>query len=1503
MGLGRYVRAAASLPVRGAGVGLGVASYGGTVAADLISTTARTATQIATEVLGGTPARRTSSGRGRAWIEVRGLDGPRGDDVAATVLGAVRETAGVAGAELNRALSRLVVTVDEDGPSVAALCAVVGGAEDVARPIARGAVRDRPGELPGDDVAVAERALALAAVTTGLVAAAGVRLLPMPALPAAVPAAAVTFVNYQPRLRSMVEDRLGPDAAELLLATAQAVGDVLRRAPASLAVDVALRSAITAEAWSGRRVWHRREPELARDPADDTERPARPRGASGPVERDVDRAAIAQWVGATAVGAATRSVAGAADAALVAAPKAARTAREAFAATLGRGLADRHAVLALRPGALRCLDRVDAVVVDPSVLHTAELRVSGIRAVRDADRTRVWEAARSAVEAGALGVGWHALTDLPDDVAAAAVDEDAAVLVTPAHHPSAAAVLAQARSSGAQVVSVNVDTLGGLRSAFDDLLPSSGSLDVDLRDAVAQLQANGATVAVVAGRAPHALSSADVGIGVLVDDAPPPWCADLLVDDLVGVWRVLRSLPDARTASRRGVEIATAASMLGALVMLPGVRGRGPGPVTVGAAAGLWTGHSLARAVLRAEVPPAAPVHAWHEMPVPDVRRLLPARNEEEAAVSRRRSVNLVLTPVEAIGRLTAWPVGLAWDFGRAMRTELSDPLTPVLATGSAASALLGSPIDAVLVGSVLAGNAALSAVQRLHAERLLNRLLAAGDPPAHRVAGPPERRVTERVEASRLRPGDVIEIGPGEVVPADGRLVEASGVEVDESSLTGESLPVSKQTSPTPGAPLSDRACMVFAGTTILTGTAAAIVTAVGDATEAGRAGALTPASASHVGLQAQLRSLTDRVLPVSVGGGALVTAVGFLRGTGLRQAVTSGVAVAVAAVPEGLPLVATLAQQAAARRLTRSGALVRTPRSVEALGRVDVVCFDKTGTLSENRLRVVTAVPEPGFDREDVLVCAGRSAVTPDGSPAAHATDAAIADAAVDLLPQEEDRSSYLPFRSGRPYSASLSGTHVSVKGAPEVVVAACTGIDADEVHDAVLGMAADGLRVIAVARRTVTPFQARRAADDTAVLDDLCGSGLQLVGLLGLADTPRPEAAGLLPALEGLQVGVRLITGDHPVTATAITKELGLAVSSEQVISGTDWDTLSHRGQENAVEKCVVFARMSPENKVQIVQTLERVGHVCAMVGDGANDAAAIRAASVGIGVSSRGSDPARSAADVVLLDGRVDALLDALDEGRQLWRRVQAGVSVLLGGNAGEVAFALIGSAIAGRSPLTARQLLLVNVLTDALPAAALAVSPPNEQARGEGRGPDSAALWRTVAIRGAATAAGATTAWALASVTGRQRRASTVGLVALVGTQLGQTLIDSRSPLVVLTAGGSLAALTVMVSTPGVSQLLGCTPLGPVGWAQALGCAGAAAAAAAFAPGLLEKLVGDQSTISITPARNSTAYTSRSGGVSTRVTTPVNGSPAAEKTPAAVWATELSTADTVRDQGG
>ncbi|MGH3560231.1 MAG: cation transporting ATPase C-terminal domain-containing protein, partial [Mycobacterium sp.] len=229
---------------------------------------------------------------------------------------------------------------------------------------------------------------------------------------------------------------------------------------------------------------------------------------------------------------------------------------------------------------------------------------------------------------------------------------------------------------------------------------------------------------------------------------------------------------------------------------------------------------------------------------------------------------------------------------------------------------------------------------------------------------------------------------------------------------------------------------------------------------------------------------------------------------------------------------------------------------------------------------------------------------------------------------------------------------------------------------------------------------------------------------------------------------------------------------------------------------------------------------------------------------LGFSSHGSDAARTAADVELLDGRVHALLDALDEGRELWQRVQAAVAVLLGGNAGEVAFAIIGSAITGRSPLNARQLLLVNMLTDALPATALAVSSLNDSAVAGGHGPDAEALWRTVAVRGVTTASAAVTAWALGLFTGRQRRAATIALVSLVATQLGQTLLDSHDRLVVLTAVGSLGAMGTLISIPGISQLLGCTPLGPVGWTQALGTAAVATAGAAVIPRLLAAPASD-----------------------------------------------------------
>jgi cation-transporting ATPase I len=1386
-------------------------------------------------------------GEERAWIEVRGLDGPDGAELGRAVADAVRGCPGVTSVGLNRPLSRLVVGLDGDQTLLRDLCRVVDDAEKRSRRIHRAERRPKaprdatahPKALPGDGLLLATKAVAVGATAAGMGAAIVGRAMRWPRLPAGVEAVVVA-VDYQPRLRRVLEDRIGQSATDTVMTLAMTTAHIVSLSPASLAVDLMVETLKAAEARAEAQAWTRQEPQLARH-ADHAEvhPPSRPvPRPAGPVQRHAGRSALVQAIGVAVVGAATRNTTMASNAALVTTPKATRTTCESFAATLGQGLAGQHAVLPLRPESLRRLDRVDALLVDPRVLCTDELRVARVRGARDDELSRAWNHAQELLQERGLRAGWHPVSGMP----ARGSDPGVEALVCPAHDPLASAVLAEARRADVDLISVDMVILGELRPAFDELRPLElGSVDDALAAALADLQQSGHTVAVVSSAGAQALSSADVGLGLMPNSgaAPPPWTADLILTDLAGAWRVLHALPAARTASRRGIEISAGATALGSLLMLPGVRGQGPGPVTTGAAAGLMSGYLLARRVVRAPTPRPAPMHEWHAMSVEQVREMLPPPGSDELVEPRpgplaARARETALRGAEFTGR----PRQAVWRFVKAVRAELSDPLTPVLALGSAASAVLGSPVDAVLVGSVLSGNAVLAASQRLRAESRLNELLAQQIPPARKVAtGPDGAPVYTDVIAAQLRPGDVIEVRTHEVVPADARLIEEDDLEVDESTLTGESLPVEKQVEATPGVELAERRCMVFAGTTVVAGTAVALVTAVGADTQARRAAELVSGELPPIGLQHQLSQLTNRAFPVSVAGGALVGGLGLLRGRGLRQAVASGIALAVAAVPEGMPLVATLAQAASARRLTNFGALVRVPRSVEALGRVDVVCFDKTGTLSENRLRVVQVHPADGHSREEVLRYAAHAAPTANGGPQLHATDAAIIEAALSVNGSSSspavEADAHLPFRSGRSFSASVTGTELTVKGAPEVVLAACQDAGPD-IGDTVHRLAAGGLRVIAVARRQLSPHQAQVVQDDEDAIDELCYDGLSLAGFIGLADTARAQAPGLLAALSEKEVGIRLITGDHPVTATAIAQELGMPVTAEQVISGSEWDALSRKDQERAVAERVIFARMSPENKVQIVQTLERAGKVCAMVGDGSNDAAAIRAATVGIGVIAGGSDPASVAADVVLLDARIESLLDAIEEGRELWRRVQAAVSVLLGGNAGEVVFAIIGSAITGNSPLNTRQLLLVNIFTDALPAAALAVSQTTGAGNREGRGPDQRALWRAVAVRGATTAAAATAAWAMAGFTGRPQRASTVALVALVTAQLGQTLLDSHAPLVVLTAGGSLAVMGTLISIPGVSQLLGCTPLGPLAWAQALGSAGVATVAVGVA---------------------------------------------------------------------
>jgi cation-transporting P-type ATPase I len=1423
---------AGSTALLGAGVAVSMGRSLARAAPD-VPALARAAAVVTIEAIGGPPARRNSSNRPRRWIEVRGLGGKHASAIATDVLAAVRATPGVRQAFLNRTLARLVVTVDTDGPSAAELCRIVAAAEQRDR---TRAAPQHPVSLPGDDAMLMGRMVAAAAATVGLGLSLTGSLLRLPRLPDLV-AVPPTLADHLPRLRRELERRLGPEGTDVLFGFVNATTAALTLSPTAAAAEAATRTMLAAEAWNGRLTWSRHEPGLSGQPvSDDTA--STPRSMSippdGPAERYTDRISLAGIGAAAVVGLLSRNLDTAGAAALAAVPKPLRTVREAFGCAMSRGLTTHHDALLLRPPALRTLDRIDAIMIDPRALYTDDLMVSRVLGVQNSLRTHAWDAVRAALDNDGLKPGWHNLADIPG------AGSSGEALISPVRDPFAAAVLTEARRSHPRVVSLEDDGLRSLTKGFDELYPAGESIDDAVAAAVAELKAAGATVALLTTSQMRAAHRSDITIGVLRDRLPPPWDADVFVSDLTGAWRVLHALPAARAATDNAVRLSASASAIGALMLIPGVPGRSSASVNVGMAAGLWFGFRAATKVFRDPLPEPETGHDWHGLPVAEVQRLLPRPPDEHSLEPSAGWQKL--PPVRVLQGATVASWGLVRDFAAEMRTDLADPITPLLATGALASALLGSPLDAFLVGSVLLVNVALSAEQQLHAERTLNRLLAVQDPPARRRIGPLDAQRREKVPTKRLRPGDIIEVHADEVIPADARLLHALNVEVDESTLTGESLPVSKQTEPTPGAPLAERTCMLYAGTTMVAGTAVAVVTAVGSRSEMRRALAMAPRKLQEIGLQRQLRRITRRALPFSVASGGLVGLLSVSRGTPLRDAVGSAVTLIVAAIPEGLPLVATLAQLAAARRLTRESVLIRNPHSVEALARLNVVCFDKTGTLSENRLKVKTVRPTTGFTAGQVLDAALHTSYARHTHRVDHATDDAINRAAEDpslrgdgSQPQLRlSREAFLPFQSGRPFAAALVGNRLTIKGSPEVLSSALLHDD-EQLTRQIDEMAASGLRVLAVAERLLSPDQTTAAAADPGFLETLCRSGLTPIGLLGLADTPRRMARALLKELADRDIGVRLITGDHPATAAVIAQELGIQVTAEQVITGSDWEALSADERAETVASRLVFARMTPEHKIDVVQTLERAGQVTAMVGDGVNDAAAIRAASVGIGVAARGSDAARTAADVVLLDERIEALIDALDEGQQLWRRVQSAVSMLLGGNLGEVCFALITTILTGRSVLNARQMLLVNMLTDALPAAALAVSPQASEGdvdRGE------AAMWRAIGIRGVSTTIGATLGWLMASLTGTPRRAATVALIALVSTQLAQTLVDSHGPLVVMTTVGSLAMLAVVVTTPGLSHVFGCTPVGPFAWGQAFLAAAVASLVSAVAPDLL-----------------------------------------------------------------
>ncbi len=1257
---------------------------------------------------------------------------------------------------------------------------------------------------------------------------------------------------------------------------------------------------------------------------------------SGVVEQYANQAANGSLVAAAGTLLAGGGTEDAADAVLAGVPKAAHLGREGFAALLGRGLA-KAGQLVLDPGALRRLDRIQVVVVDGAALRGDARAVSKAHGdLPGWDDDRVYEVADAllhgeqapdpdADELPATGARLRWRRGQVSSAPAQGVEHaDLVVAGQNVGHveivweidPFAVPLLQTANHTGTRVVLRHVAGTEELTASVAAAHPSGTPLVALVRE----LRADRGPVLLITALHPDvastdtlaALAVADVAVALDDPRAATPWSADIITGpDLAAAVRILSVLPTARRVSESSVRLAQGGSTLAGLLLVTGETGANGraglrhvfSPVAAAGAAALASGAIAAGQVLRLPDPTPQPLTAWHALDPEIVYSRLgggarPLAAEPGASPWRRRLADLsdnaalvpLRVPLRALQQLTA-----------ATRAELHDPLTPILAVGAAASAILGSNIDAILVGGVMTVNAFVGGVQRLRAENAAAALFAEQDQLAKRVVVPAMATIRRRLQsarhaertvtvtATRLRPGDVIELTAPDVVPADARLLVADDLEVDESLLTGESLPVVKQVEPVLVDAGSDRASMVFEGSTIVAGHARAIVVATGAGTAAQRAISAVSDVGPSAGVQARLRQLTGKVLPLTLAGGAAVAGLALAHRAPLRRAVADGVAIAVAAVPEGLPLVATLAQLAAARRLSGRGVLVRTPRTLEALGRVQTVCFDKTGTLTENRLHVVAAVPaganleapEPGLDTPragQVIRAAARACPRPhDGQGHAHATDEAIltvAGSAPTAPAQPWTALAAVPFESSRGYAAAvgvvgddagpLSRAPVLIlKGAPERILPRCRfadgAVDRDHAESLVHRLAERGQRVIAVAQRSWDQTSAAAEDADAAVIDE-AARDLELIGCLGLADVARPSARPLLEELAAAGQHVVLITGDHPVTAAAIARQLGLPCDG-RVVTGAELAALDEQGRSELAAGTQVFARVSPEQKVQVICALRRGGRVTAMVGDGANDAAAIRIADVGIGVHGRGSFAARNAADLVLTREDLTALLDALVEGRHMWSSVRDALTILLGGNAGEVAFTILGTALGrGRAPVGTRQLLLVNLFTDMFPALAVAVTPQHPEPETDGEPAVSAyrhavlteptpsldrPLVQQILSRGAATAAGATAAWAIGNWTpGTRRRSATMGLTALVATQLAQTLLTRRhSPLVVATALGSAMTLAAIVQTPGISHFFGCTPLGPVAWTGVLAATATATVLSVVTPASLTKITG------------------------------------------------------------
>lgn len=640
-----------------------------------------------------------------------------------------------------------------------------------------------------------------------------------------------------------------------------------------------------------------------------------------------------------------------------------------------------------------------------------------------------------------------------------------------------------------------------------------------------------------------------------------------------------------------------------------------------------------------------------------------------------------------------------------------------------------GNPIEffePALILIIVVINAVMGMLQESKAEKALDALKSMSAPHA-RVIRDGEEKI---IDAAGLVPGDIIKLEAGDFVPADARLLKSVSLKSEESALTGESVPSEKdaQSQVKEDAPLGDRSNMVFSGCSITYGTALAVVTQTGMNTEMGKiAGLLEGEEETQTPLQKKLAQLGKYLGLMALAACAVIFIVGLINGINVLEIFMTAVSLAVSAIPEGLPAIVTIVLAIGVQRMVKKNALIRRLPAVETLGSASVICSDKTGTLTMNRMTLTKAYTDSAAQPEEIsssnsesikkllgfasLCCDGSVIFNQDGSQQhiGDPTETSIIAAAhkngieIDELNKSCPRLAELPFDSDRKLMSTINRIDgkniVIVKGAFDVMSSRCISGNLEKAKEITEQMSSDALRVLAVGYKEISQ------APDSPTAQEL-ENGLAFMGLVGMIDPPRPEAKQAVAVCRRAGIKPVMITGDHIVTASAIAEELGILEQGDRAITGAELDGMTDQELDKEVVNISVYARVSPENKIRIVKAWQRNGHVVSMTGDGVNDAPALKAADIGCAMGITGTDVAKGAADMTLTDDNFATIVDAVKEGRGIYANIKKVIGFLLGTNIGEVITVFAAMLLWHKSPLMSMQLLWINLVTDSLPAIAL-----------------------------------------------------------------------------------------------------------------------------------------------------------------------------------------------------